>query len=70
MSKSPKQANSSFFGSRMQMLHCSITSLPSLKQRLFLRFLEKIMELSWSGQQMQAVLRAFIEKLHMAKSMF
>ena len=60
MSKLPKRANSSFFGSRMQMLHCSITSLPIVKQQLFLRFLGKIMELSGSGQQMQAILHVFI----------
>ena len=61
MSKLPKRANASFFGSRMQlMLHSSITSLPSVKQQLFLRFLGKIMQLSGSGQQMQAILHVFI----------
>lgn len=70
MSKLPKGANLVFWGSRMQMSHCSIISLHSVKQQLFLRFLGKIMELSLSSQQIQAVLCAFIEKLHMAKSMF
>ena len=41
MSKLPRQANSSFFRSRMQMLHCSITSFIQRETTAFLTFSRK-----------------------------